>query len=155
MSLGVSWNTQPPLCPVLHCLGTRHGLRNALLWRRWLWKCHNQSGTRTTGHPSEAEPPGSTTAVPCHPHGLCCGTEGPGGSSSHRRTWWGWAGSATLPHSLLGNQVGLNPGSSQPGKKPFFLQGPASRVSGATCLARAPLRLLVPISTSSRFVLMS
>lgn len=50
--LGVSWNTWPPPCPVLHqlwqwalCFGTRHGLRDILLWRRWCWKRHSYDGS--------------------------------------------------------------------------------------------------------------
>lgn len=45
------------------------------------WQCP----PHTADHLSEAEPRGSIAAAPCCSHGLCCGTEGDGASSSQRR----------------------------------------------------------------------
>lgn len=45
-----------------------------------------QRPPHTADHLSEAEPCGRIAAAPCCPHGLCCGTEGPSASNSHRQT---------------------------------------------------------------------
>lgn len=81
-----------------------------------------QRPPRTADRPNKAEPPGSVPAAPAVPTGSAAVPRDPVPPVPEENACEAAPQAALLP-SLLGNQVGANPGSSQPGKSPFLSRG--------------------------------